>query len=131
MNSLFYFLVLAAACGIAGAPRNALGFEFAQGVIVDALDSIVYTMGPEGRTDAANLSTGEVIATSTLAVKPLLLYISVKTCASNSAQVRDGLRSFDEVQRRHHAQNDEGLPDQPSEERGMAVADHSAKPGLQ
>src|SRR5215471_12236815 len=77
MKSLFYFLVLAAACGIAGAPRNALGFEFAQGVIVDALHSVVYMMGPEGRTDAVNLSTGEVIATSTLAAKPLLLYNDV------------------------------------------------------
>src|SRR5215472_13659020 len=77
MKSLFCLLALAATCGIAGAPRNALGFEFAQEAVVDALHSIVYMIGPGGRIDAVNLSTGDVIATSVRAAKPLLLYDDV------------------------------------------------------
>jgi hypothetical protein len=77
MKSLFSYLVLAAACGIAIAPRNALGFEFAQGVIVDIARSVAYMVNSEGRIDAVNLSDGEVIATSTRGAKPLLLYDDV------------------------------------------------------
>jgi hypothetical protein len=74
MKSLFSFLVLAAACGITNTPRNALGFEFAQGVIVDPLHSVVYMMNPESSIDAVSLSGGEVIANSVGGAKPLLLY---------------------------------------------------------
>jgi hypothetical protein len=77
MKSLIPLLVLTAAWGIADAPCNALAFEFAQGVIVDALHSVVYMMNSEGRTDAVNLSAGEPIATSARATKPLLLYDGV------------------------------------------------------
>jgi outer membrane protein assembly factor BamB len=75
---LFYsLLVLTAACGIAGASCYARAFEFAQGVIVDSLHSVVYMMNSEGRIDAVNLSTGEVIATSARGAKPLFLYDDV------------------------------------------------------
>jgi len=73
----FCLLVLAVACGIVGAQRNALGFEFAQGVIVDTLHSIVYMMNPERSIDAVSLSAGEVIATSGRGAKPLLVYDNV------------------------------------------------------
>jgi len=77
----FCLLGLAVACGIVGAPRNALGFEFAQGVIVDTLHSIVYMMNPERSIDAVRLSAGEVIATSTREAKPLLVYDDVVLAA--------------------------------------------------
>jgi hypothetical protein len=77
MKSPFSLLVLAVGCGIIGAPRNALGFEFAQGVIVDTLQSIVYMMNPERSIDAVSLSAGEVIATSGRGAKPLLVYDDV------------------------------------------------------
>jgi hypothetical protein len=74
VNWLFAFLVLTAVCGIAGASRNTLAFEFAQGVIVDVTRSVVYMTSQGGRIDAVNLAAGEVIATSTRGAKPLLLY---------------------------------------------------------
>jgi hypothetical protein len=77
MKWLVFSLVLTTACGIADPSRKALAFEFAQGVIVDTSRSVVYIMNPEGRIDAVNLFTGEVIATSTRGAKPLLLYDNV------------------------------------------------------
>jgi hypothetical protein len=56
------------------ASQGALAFEFAQGVIVDPARSLVYVMGPEGGIDAVALSGGAVLATTTRAAKPLLLY---------------------------------------------------------
>src|ERR1700730_12637009 len=66
-------LVLSAACGIAHAAPNSRAFEFTQGVIVDALHSVVYMLNSQARIDAVSLSSGEVIATSTRGAKPLLL----------------------------------------------------------
>ena len=71
MKSLFSFLILTAACGIADAPCKALAFEFAQGVIVDAMHSVVYMVNSEAGIDAVTLSNGEVIATSARGAKPL------------------------------------------------------------
>jgi hypothetical protein len=75
-------LMLTAAVGIARAAPNPRGFEFAQGVIVDALHSIVYMSNAEGRIDAVSLTSGDVIATSSRGTKPLLLYDDVLLAAA-------------------------------------------------
>ena len=54
--------------------QGALAFEFAQGVIVDPKASFVYLMNPAGGIDVVALSDGAVLATTTRAAKPLLLY---------------------------------------------------------
>jgi hypothetical protein len=82
MKSWYAFLVLAAACGITHASPNARAFEFAQGVIVDALHSVVYMVNSEARIDAVSLVSGEVIATSIGGAKPLLLYDNVLLAAT-------------------------------------------------
>jgi hypothetical protein len=90
MKSLYSLLMLTAACGIAHASPDARAFEFAQGVIVDALHSVVYMSNAEARIDAVSLSNGEAIATSARRAKPLLLYDDVLLA---SAQERsDALR---------------------------------------
>ena len=71
---LFLFLVSTAACVMMVTCKSAPAFEFAQGVIVDPGQGIVYIMSPNGRIDAVNLSSGDAIATSTRGAKPLLLY---------------------------------------------------------
>src|SRR4051794_20513062 len=85
-------MVLAAACGIAGAAGNAMAFEFTQGVIVDLTRSVVYMMSPGGRIDAVNLSAGEVTATSTRGAKPLLLYDDVLLAQAEAKDRVDVLR---------------------------------------
>jgi hypothetical protein len=70
-------LMLMAACGIIHPSASAHAFEFAQGVIVDALHSVVYMSNSQAGIDAISLSNGEVIATSTRGAKPLLLYDEV------------------------------------------------------
>jgi len=77
MRWWYSLLVLSAACGITHAAPNARPFEFAQGVIVDALHSVVYMLNSQARINAVSLSSGEVIATSTRGAKPLLLYDDV------------------------------------------------------
>src|SRR6266851_2218268 len=82
MESCFSLLVLTAACGITHASPNARAFEFAQGVIVDALHSVVYMSNSESRIDAVSLSNGEAIATSTRGAEPLLLRDDVLLAAA-------------------------------------------------
>jgi hypothetical protein len=77
LKSFCSLLVLMAACGITLAAPNARAFEFAQGVIVDALHSVVYMSNAQARIDAVSLFDGKVIATSTRGTKPLLLYNNV------------------------------------------------------
>jgi hypothetical protein len=67
-------LMFIAARGIIYPSTDAHAFEFAQGVIVDALHGIVYLSNSTMGIDAIGLSNGEVIASSTGGVKPLLLY---------------------------------------------------------
>ncbi len=74
MRWWYSLLMLTAACGITHAAPNARAFEFAQGVIVDALHSVVYMLNSQAGIDAVSLSNGEVIATATRGQKPLLLY---------------------------------------------------------
>ena len=82
MKSFYSLLVLMAACGITHAAPNPRAFEFAQGVIVDALHSVVYMSNAEARIDAVSLFDGKVIATSTSGAKPLLLYNDVLLAAA-------------------------------------------------
>jgi hypothetical protein len=82
MQSFYSLLVLTATCGIAHASPNAPAFEFAQGVIVDALHSVVYMSNSQARIDAVSLSNGAVIATSTRGAKPLLLRDDVLLAAA-------------------------------------------------
>ena len=82
LKSFYSLLVLMAACGITHAAPNARAFEFAQGVIVDALRSVVYMSNAEARIDAVSLFDGKVIATSTRGAKPLLLYNDVLLAAA-------------------------------------------------
>ena len=70
-------LMLTAVCGIIHPSAKARAFEFAQGVIVDALHSVVYISNSQAGIDAISLSNGEVLATSTRGAKPLLLYDDV------------------------------------------------------
>ena len=82
MKSFYSLLMLMAACGSTHAATNARAFEFAQGVIVDALHSVVYMANAEARIDAVSLFDGKVIATSTSGAKPLLLYNDVLLAAA-------------------------------------------------
>ena len=81
MRSCYPLLVLMAACGITTASPDVRAFEFAQGVIVDAPRAVVYVSSAQAKIDAVSLSNGEVIATSTRAGKPLLLYDDVLLAA--------------------------------------------------
>jgi hypothetical protein len=76
MKWLFIFPLLIATSWVVVvmASQSSLVFEFAQGVIVDGIGSVIYLMNPEGGIDAVNLSGGGVIATTTRGAKPLLLY---------------------------------------------------------
>jgi len=82
LKSFYSLLVLLAVCGIAHAAPNARAFEFAQGVIVDALHSVVYMSNAEARIDAVSLFDGKMIATSTRRANPLLLYNNVLLAAA-------------------------------------------------
>jgi hypothetical protein len=90
MKSFYSLLVLTAACGITHASSNARAFEFAQGVVVDAVHSVIYMWNAEARIDAISLSNSELIATSARRAKPLLLYDDVLLAAAQERS--DGLR---------------------------------------
>jgi hypothetical protein len=74
MKSLCSLMALMTACGIARAAPDARGFEFTQGVVVDASHPVVYMPNANARILAVSLTNGEVIAISTRGTKPLLLY---------------------------------------------------------
>src|SRR5262249_56949743 len=78
----YSLLAAMAVCGITHAAPNVHAFEFAQGVIVDALHSVVYMSNAEARIDAVSLSDGKVIATSARGTRPLLLYSNVLLAAA-------------------------------------------------
>jgi hypothetical protein len=82
LKSFYPLLVLMAACGSTHAAPNARAFEFAQGVIIDALHSVVYMSNAEAGIDAVSLFDGKLIATSTRGAKPLLLYNDVLLAAA-------------------------------------------------
>ena len=82
MRSWHSLLLLATAYGVLDPSTNPRAFEFAQGVIVDAVRSVVYMLNSEARIEAVSLSNGEVIATSTRGGKPLLLHDDVLLAAA-------------------------------------------------
>jgi hypothetical protein len=63
-------------CIIGDTSRNALAFELAQAAVVDPEKPRAYLMAPEARIDEVDLSSGQVLATSTQGARPLLLYKS-------------------------------------------------------
>jgi hypothetical protein len=87
LKSFYSLLVLMAACGITHVAPNARAFEFAQGVIVDVLHSVVYMSNAETRIDAVSLIDGKVIATSIRRANPLLLYNNVLLAAASQDRI--------------------------------------------
>ena len=73
MRKLLLPVALIGACIIVDASRNALAFEFAQAAVVHAEKPVAYLMAPQARIDEVGLSSGQILATSTRAAKPLLL----------------------------------------------------------
>jgi hypothetical protein len=82
MKSWSSLLMLMVACGVTYPSGSARAFEFLQGVIVDALHSVVYMSNAAARIDAVNLLDGKVTGTSTSGAKPLLLYDDVLLAAA-------------------------------------------------
>jgi hypothetical protein len=74
------------------ASRNALAFEFAQAAVVDSGKSTVYLMAPEARIDKVDLSSGQILATSTRGAKPLLLYQDVLLAQAEPQEQSEKLR---------------------------------------
>ena len=77
MRKLLLPLALIGACLIVDASRSAPAFEFAQAAVVDTKKPVAYLMAPQARIDAVDLSSGQILAISTRAAKPLLLYDSL------------------------------------------------------
>jgi hypothetical protein len=72
--------------------RNALAFEFAQAAVVDSERAKAYLMAPETRIDEIDLSSGEILATSTRGAKPLLLYHNVLLTQAEPREQSERLR---------------------------------------
>jgi hypothetical protein len=77
---------------ILGPSRTALGFEFAQAAVVESEKSTAYLMAPEARIDEVDLTSGQTLATSTRAAKPLLLYDSVLLAQAEPHEQSEKLR---------------------------------------
>jgi hypothetical protein len=77
---------------ILGPSRTAFGFEFAQAAVVESEKSTAYLMAPEARIDEVDLSSGQTLATSTRAAKPLLLYDSVLLAQAEPQEQSEKLR---------------------------------------
>jgi hypothetical protein len=92
MRQLLPPLALIGACIIVDASRNALAFEFAQAVVVDSEKSVAYVMAPEARIDEVDLSSGQILATSTRGAKPLLLFHSVLLAQAEPHEQSEKLR---------------------------------------
>jgi hypothetical protein len=85
-------LALIGACIVVDTSRNALAFEFAQAAVVDPEKPLVYLMAPEIRIDEVDLSSGEILATSTHGARPLLLYSSVLLAQTEPHKQSESLR---------------------------------------
>jgi len=92
MRKLLLPLALIGACIIVDASRNALAFEFAQAAVVDAKKPLAYLMAPQARIDEVDLSSGHILATSTRAAKPLLLYDSLLLAQAEPREESEKLR---------------------------------------
>jgi hypothetical protein len=92
MRKLLLPLALIGACIIVDASRSALAFEFAQAAVVDAKKPVAYLMAPDARIDEVDLSSGQILATSTRAAKPLLLYDSLLLAQAEPREQSEKLR---------------------------------------
>jgi hypothetical protein len=92
MRQLLLPLALIGACIIVGASQNTLAFEFAQAVVVDSEKPMAYLMAPEARIDEVDLSSGQLLATSTQGARPLLLHHSVLLAQAEPHEQSEGLR---------------------------------------
>jgi hypothetical protein len=92
MRKLLLPLSLIGACIIVDASRSALAFEFAQAAVVDSKKPVAYLMAPEARIDEVDLSSGQILATSTRAAKPLLLYDSLLLAQAEPREQSEKLR---------------------------------------
>ena len=92
MRKLLLTLALIGACIIVDASRKAPAFEFAQTAVVDAKKPVAYLMAPQARIDEVDLSSGQTLATSTRAAKPLLLYDSVLLAQAEPREQSEELR---------------------------------------
>ena len=92
MRQLLLPLMLIGAWTVVDASPNVLSFEFAQAVVVDYQKFVAYLMAPEARIDAVDLSSGQLLATSTQGAKPLLLYHSVLLAQTEPREQREELR---------------------------------------
>jgi hypothetical protein len=77
MRLLLLSVALIGACIVVDTSRIALAFEFAQAAVVDPEKPLAYLMAPEARIDEVDLSSGQILATSTKGAKPLLLHNSI------------------------------------------------------
>jgi hypothetical protein len=84
--------VLIGACIIVDTSRNALAFVFAQAAVVDPEKSVAYLMAPEARIDEVDLSSGQILATSTRAAKPLLLHDTLLLAQAEPHEQSEKLR---------------------------------------
>src|ERR1700730_7969122 len=85
-------LALIGACIIVDASGNALAFEFAQAAVVDSEKSTAYLMAPGARIDEVDLSSGQVLVTSTRGAKPLLLLHSILLAQGEPREQSEKLR---------------------------------------
>src|SRR5215471_6938255 len=92
MRRLLLPLALIGACIIVDASPNALAFEFAQAAVVDSRKPVAYLMAPEARIDEVDLSSGQVLATSTQGARPLLLYDTTLLAQAEPHEQSDSLR---------------------------------------
>jgi hypothetical protein len=92
MRQLLLTLALIVACIIVGASQNALAFQFAQAVVVNSEKSTAYLMAPEASINEVDLSSGQLLATSTQGAKPILLYHSVLLAQAEPHEQSEGLR---------------------------------------
>src|SRR5215813_482109 len=77
MRPLFLSLALIRVCIAVNTSRSAFAFEFVQAAVVDPEKPLAYLMAPEAKIDEVDLSSGQILATSTQGARPLLLYNSI------------------------------------------------------
>jgi hypothetical protein len=92
MRLLRLSLALIGVCIVVDTSQSALAFEFAQAVVVDPEKPLAYLMAPEARIDEVDLSSGEMLATSTQGARPLLLYNSILLAQAEPHEQSESLK---------------------------------------
>jgi hypothetical protein len=91
LRLLLLSLALIGACIVVDTTRSALAFEVAQAAVVDPEKPLAYLMAPEDRIDEVDLSSGQILATSTRGARPLMLYNSVLLAQAEPREQNDSL----------------------------------------